>query len=682
MKAYESASAVAARKRVKKVHAKARWAGVLYTLGALALLAFTVLPILTSGVQTLDIGHFISNIVGFINGETEIAFFIVAVLYVILLLTVFFNFFRCLSKLGWLSNRSSRYVNGYNKNMRAMEQMGERFAQSFGRFVNFYLIAYLVYSADAKVAIEMMAYVALGVCLVIHFIAGLTSGKVSRFNVQGVGGVVEEIKRECGLFVYFFRNLVQIGAIGAILYLFAPNALIGAALQDFALIDLAVIMQALLLLTLFVMIRHATADTEFNRLGIDGKGMKKFVIAAFFATIFAAVAAVMAQEMDMNYIYIAAIAFGTCLIHWIFKTRHKAENTATYPTTWGVPEMSKKQRKREEKRNKKKNAGMPMDAVQSPMMGPACCPNAACCAAQQPMAQQMNKPMSKKETKKLEKAKAKEKKMAKRVTVANPMMMPPVNPTMMPPVNPTMGAVNPAMLPAPANMPQNPGMPGMPMGMPPVMPMPVPVPMPMPMPMPMANGMPQMPAMAKPVAPAVQPQEKAAEKVEEKAEQKQASKPLTKKQAKKQYKKDKKAKKAAKKQAKMDKKAAKSQAEKDKKAAKLTAKENAKKAKKETAAVKKAEKRAAKEKKNQAVKPTATAAVMMQKPAPSPSPRARREEGIFESEEGMNPKKVFQVRCPQCAKTLSVRETSPYHRCPACGKVFSLRKFEKYTLKK
>ena len=96
--------------------------------------------------------------------------------------------------------------------------------------------------------------------------------------------------------------------------------------------------------------------------------------------------------------------------------------------------------------------------------------------------------------------------------------------------------------------------------------------------------------------------------------------------------------------------------------------------------MKKAEKRAKKAKNGKSV--AASAPALMERPAPSPSPRARKEEGIFESDEAINPKKTFQVRCPQCGKTLAVRETSPYHRCPACSKVFSLRKFEKYTIKK
>ena len=344
MKAYESASAVAARKRVKKVHAKARFVGVLYTLGALALLVFTFLPILahsTPIMDTVTLGFdvYVSKAIGFLKGGASLAEFIVGVLYIILLLTTFFNFFRCLFKLGWLSNRSSRYVNGYNKNMRAMEQMGERFAHSFARFVNFHIVTYILYNkAIGPVYIQTMAYAALAVGLIIHLIAGATSGKVSRFNVQGVGGVVEELKRECGLFVYFFRNLVQIAAIGAILYMFAPVSVLGSVLNGLldgtSSLGVPEIMQALLLLALVVMVRHATADTEFNRLGIDGKGMKVFPIAALLAAVFAGVAGVLGETMDMGYIYMAAIALGAFLIHCIFKTRVKADKAMEQPLMW------------------------------------------------------------------------------------------------------------------------------------------------------------------------------------------------------------------------------------------------------------------------------------------------------------------------------------------------------------
>ena len=105
-------------------------------------------------------------------------------------------------------------------------------------------------------------------------------------------------------------------------------------------------------------------------------------------------------------------------------------------------------------------------------------------------------------------------------------------------------------------------------------------------------------------------------------------------------------------------------------------------AKEEAKAMKEAQKFARKLKKRQeaAVAPNVPS-VPFERPAPSPSPKARQEEGIFESSEGLNPRKAFQVRCPQCGKTLAVKETSPYHRCPACDKVFKLKKYETYVLK-
>ncbi len=338
MKAYESANAVALRKRVRKVHSKARFTGVLYLLGALALMALAFLPMITIDGTEFGVQTFWKPFIGLTEGAFDWAGIIVGVLYAILLLKVVINFFKCFSKLGWLSKRSSRYVNGYNRNARAMSEMGKRFSNSFAGIINITLFTWIMQASTAELALTMYAYAALAIGLGVHFIAGLIGGTVSYFDVQGNSGSVEEVKRECGLFVYLFRNLVQVAAVAGIVWFFLPQNVIGNTVAEFAkganpfasdLLTSAIPFAVQLLLTflLFALIDHAVDSTEFNRQGVDGAGMKKYPTCVFF--VFVLAAAMLAAEyvlinpgeLAMPYVYIAAIAFVTFLILCIFKSR-------------------------------------------------------------------------------------------------------------------------------------------------------------------------------------------------------------------------------------------------------------------------------------------------------------------------------------------------------------------------
>ena len=113
-----------------------------------------------------------------------------AVLYLLVVLTCVVNFFKCFRKLGWLSKRSERYVNGFNRNAGAMELMGKYFSRAFSRFINLYFLIYILNNADFVDV--MTVYLVLAVGLVVHFFAGVVGGKVSYFNVGGPNGEVEE----------------------------------------------------------------------------------------------------------------------------------------------------------------------------------------------------------------------------------------------------------------------------------------------------------------------------------------------------------------------------------------------------------------------------------------------------------------------------------------------------------
>ena len=342
MKAYQTRNGAALRKRVRKAHSKAKFAGFLYLLGALACMVLACLPMLKIDGTDLWVVNFWKPFLGIFGANRDLLAIATSALYAIILLTCLINLLSSLGKLRWLTRNGTRYVNAYNKNMRAMDDMGKLFSGSFAAILNFYLLIYILQPSAAQKEISTYAYILLGAGLFIHFLAGLVSGKVSFFNVGSEKGNVVEEKREYGLFVYFFRNLVQVAATAAIIYFFLPVCTLGDTLQSVlnkqnpfsdGLLKTAVpvALQALTLLWVFVLVKHATATTEFNRFGIEGTGMKNYRVFSFFTFLTAGGAFALEYlntKLDAaakDYLIIAGVAFVAFLVDCIFKSRVKEQ---------------------------------------------------------------------------------------------------------------------------------------------------------------------------------------------------------------------------------------------------------------------------------------------------------------------------------------------------------------------
>ena len=331
--------------RVRKAHSAAKFVGVLYLLGALAMTAFACLPAFAISGTELWVMNFWKPFANVFNSATRSYYdILISVLYAFIPLTALINFFKCFSHVSWLSSKKSlKYVNGYNLNMEAMDSIGKCFSGSFSAFIIFYLLIYVI-SPASSVTFTLWSYVALGVALFVHFIGGIVGGKISYFQESADGYERVEEKRSCGMFVYVFRNLVQFGAVVAILWFFVRvcnfNEVVNTLLQfknPFTGSLLTTVFpfasSVLILIFLMVQIKHATATTEFNHLGIEGSGMKNFRIFSFFT--FVAAGAIFAvdyfvvkpQTIDYTYAIIAGIAFGAFLIDCIFKSRPKYEET-------------------------------------------------------------------------------------------------------------------------------------------------------------------------------------------------------------------------------------------------------------------------------------------------------------------------------------------------------------------
>lgn len=347
------------KKRVKQVQGSAKFAGILYLLGSIALLGAAAILRMFDGTCLAPAGAdalspvvltFYQPIVALLQGGKEaltaitaaqIIDLAVVLVFAIMLLIMLVNVIRSLGKLGWLFKRRASYVNGFNRNAYAMDDMAKAFSSSFAALIVCNLIIFTLSGGMAQLEIENVAFdlnllglapVAVG--LVIHFLAGLVGGNVTLFTV---GDHMQEEVRQNGLFIYFVRNVIQIAATAAIVYFMLCESVILETLkgvlvaivdnkQAFSTLDLNSLIPAAaeLVASLFVlvMLKHATAETEFNRDGHSGAGMHNFTVFAFLtAAVLAVMGVVLATEMNLNLVIAAGVAFVAFVLNCALKHR-------------------------------------------------------------------------------------------------------------------------------------------------------------------------------------------------------------------------------------------------------------------------------------------------------------------------------------------------------------------------
>ena len=383
-----------ARKRIKKAHSKAKGATFFYLIGTLALFVlsfFQSLNVSFMGVTDkgtgIDVTNFFKPIVGAIKGDLDIMSLIIMALYIIIILVTFICFIICVRRRSRVARRGSGNILLTNNSMSDMDEAGNAFSAAFATFIINYFLIYMLSGVvppyDPKAAdntninffaaLTIFGYIALGVGLLIHFIGGCLVGSISSFAIDGT---IDEKKRESKLSIFFFRNLLQTVATAALLFLFSPTGVLYIEIpalvagEESALLNfndiMGVIPIALQLLTviwLVVLIKHTTANTEFNRDGMDGDGMCVYRVFAFLTFVCCAGLFVLdkteAGEWIFNYAFAAGVAFVIFLLDLIIKPRKKAVDTDEISVEFdGVVEeepvkKSKKDRKKEKKAAKK-----------------------------------------------------------------------------------------------------------------------------------------------------------------------------------------------------------------------------------------------------------------------------------------------------------------------------------------
>lgn len=628
MKAYGS-STLAIRKRIKKMHSKAKFAGSLYIFGTFLLAVLTVLSLFLAALPVASVGGAVWSWAEFIkpfkdleNKEMYVSL-IVSVLFAILALITLFSFIACLfgRTRKELAKKYTKVTNACNLNMGAMKKLGKRYSRSFAAIVSIWFII-AVLTGDFKLG--LLGYITLAVGFLIHFWAGIVEGTTSVFDVSGTAPV--ELKREFNMFLYFLRNLLQVVGTVAVLFIFTKVTTLGGDLANiltgkfsfgntFGLVALA--LQAVILVFALVLIKHTTNTTEFNRIGVRGPGMKNYVVFSVLTAIVAATTFVVLHFLAKNTAAVAVLSFELSVGLWYLAI-------AAVMVLMVILENIFKSKTPEQKEAK---------------------------------AEKKAKKLQKKAEKKAKEAEEEEAEAMMQTAPAIPQQMP----AQLPP------QIQVQLPPQAQQVQQIPAQPQIQY-----------VPMYYPLPYPYGGGnCPNAcPQQQQPTPPCGKPPFPVSVAV---AKEEEEDETPTKKELKAE-------KKAAKKQAKADKKAEKKQAKVDKKAEKKQ-----KKLAKKGIAVEKEPEPVVEEpvkpvvESQSAPQPNTRALEVRLVLPPELLPSFRREPEVNAVEEGPVLEEVevrsWQIRCPNCRKLLEVKGNSAYHRCPACAKVFQLAKSKKGVIR-
>lgn len=348
------------KKRVRKIQRRAKFTGFLYFLGTLALAAASIavctlngtclstanglLPILKLVDEVKSL--FDGGIVNVIKDSALLIKTLVLVLYISTVLATLINALRCFGKLNWLFKRRASYTSGFNRNMYAMDDLSKRFSGSLTSLIVCGMFTALVTGGTVK--LTDFGLIVLGAGLLLHIFCGLLEGKTTLFTT---GEIIEEETREFGLFPFFFRNLIQIAAVGAIVYFFLPFSSFSSDLER--VLDNVVvgknfgwlisnimtlvpfIVELVAWIFMIILIKHATAATEFNRDCLDGNGMKNFAVFALLTALCFGALAVLpylgigleageTAALNTKLLIAAGVAFAAFLLDCIVRPKHRS----------------------------------------------------------------------------------------------------------------------------------------------------------------------------------------------------------------------------------------------------------------------------------------------------------------------------------------------------------------------
>ena len=329
------------KRRIAKAQGKAKFVGVLYLLGTLAISALCCLSLITVNGATLGATAFWKPFANLKFSVSEIKAnifpLLIAVFYALMLLIMLSCVLKSLRSLKWLFKKKASKLYGFNRNAYAMDDLGRYFSRAFASALIFHFLIVVV--AGGIKGVSMLAYALVGIGLVLHLFCGLVGGKVSLFSTDGE---LYEEKREVGRFSVLVRNLIQMALTATAIYFFVGNNAIKGTIETAktngftaltkdtpSLIIFA--LQVLVVIWLIAMIGYATGNKEFDPDGKETAGRKTYLWLCFFLFVtscawYAYGQMIAKMTIDNEVVILAGVAFVGFIMEILLRNFPKTKN--------------------------------------------------------------------------------------------------------------------------------------------------------------------------------------------------------------------------------------------------------------------------------------------------------------------------------------------------------------------
>ncbi len=327
------------KRRIVGNRSRATFAGAIYFIATIALAVVAFLPLVAHDLAPVGVMEFWKTFkpANFKFDSVENASKAVnSCLYALMLLGVVINALRTFGKLSGLSKKNATRSEGFNRNVYAVEDLGNIFSGSLAVITVCYFLIALICGMEM---VSMLTLIVIGAGVFVHLFVGVISTKIAYFDLEDKE-VIEQ-KRLVGRFAPFFRNVLQLATVFGIMYFLIlanfKSSFVTPLLQKSSVQDLlkdtktliVIAAQVLAVLCLFALIKHATATTEYNINGVNAPGMKNFRVFSFLVFLFAGAAVVCKMlllketKVDINLLIVAVIAFVMFIIELLMRKMPK-----------------------------------------------------------------------------------------------------------------------------------------------------------------------------------------------------------------------------------------------------------------------------------------------------------------------------------------------------------------------
>ena len=283
------------KNRIVKTRGRAKWVGIVYLIASFFVLIAACFPMMKSDYVKVGLAtvwrEFTLSSFKSMSTAVNIIPFLLALLYIGMLILLLVMFIRAMWGIGGLFKRKANKKYGFNLNVNAMQGMGKVFSDMFAVVLGVYFVIFVL-SGSGKPTPFFYVFIAL--CLSVHFLCGIRGGKASYFDVDENGQMVER-RRLVGRIAPFCRNFVQFVGVFAMMYLFLRTSRIHECIEAMLKKDVwvnhflknvvsfaSLLLQFVTGISLLVLLKHATGTAEFDMEGTQASGMKNYRVFAFF----------------------------------------------------------------------------------------------------------------------------------------------------------------------------------------------------------------------------------------------------------------------------------------------------------------------------------------------------------------------------------------------------------------